>query len=400
MLITLHYCRKDQQQAARLAAWLDELGPFPGHHFLIARDAKADPMVFIGHENLLIFNEIVIKDDTADKWPESANHAFKRIGKHIQHSLGAQAFLYLEPDCVITRTSAFDEVWAEYQKALLLGRRFLGQLIDQRKQGVDSPPHMSGVAVYAADLVQHAGIIYQADNVPFDIAAGPTIVPQMMQSELILHNWKSPPFESWADVERRIFAVRPKCAVFHSDKSGSLLGLLRERRTSNTFGAVVRRLTEIEKPLLSNVDELVEAAKEIVQEQGWRGGLPAENNLPVPVLSDDQARDMRAERAQIGTSRGGQFIPEPDSAAELPTDCNYQVHCTIENVREPWASKADSIAEIRQLATRLMQFSDSSPHVRLVRAELHDAGVIRLDYRYRKRRGWKRKKGKPSAPAL
>lgn len=513
MLIALHYCRKDHQQAARLAAWLDELGPFPGHHFLIASDKNADPDVFLGRKNL-VCTHIVIRDDTTDKWPESANHAFKRIGKHIQHSIGAQAFFYLEPDCVILRTSAFDEIEAEYQRALAAGKHFVGQLIDQRKQGIDSPPHCSGIAVYPANLVEHAGIIYQADNVPFDIVAGPTIVPQMAQSDLILHNWKAAPFESWADVERRIFAVRPKCAVYHSDKSGALLGLLRERKN---FSGVGERLAGAKPDSQRRPEVGAEShppACELSEGDGHShlitselSASPAENPLPVPSLADttpmgqtpspenEVVSEARASETESQSpnpadlqgqadARGGQFISEPDSAAEpvplggkgahgiectclkrdfpcpfhfrdyehaeLPAEIktehpltlldstdgpplliakdqlwfeydaiqqkiinvwewdgakwvkaswpratdNYTLKFTVADPAQqpPWASKPDSIAEIRQLAARLMQFSDSSPHVRLVRAELHDAGVIRLTYRYKKRRGWKRKK--------
>lgn len=481
MLLVIPFCRKDRQLAERQAEWVAELGPYPAHQLLSVRDVKAAPIDY-NAAGFYEVKEIVVRD-APDSWPEGPNTMFARAGKQIEH-VQKVPWLWCEVDSVPMRTGWLDEIEAEYAKALQAGKVFLGDLQRPLPGKPHFVPHSSGLCVYPSALTQYAGEAYMAGNVPFDTVAGPSVVPKMMQSELLYHVWKAPPFESWADVERRIFAVRPKCAVFHSDKSGSLLGLLRERK--NFSGSAESRRTETDATGSSSRDATMESGSSAPPAENpsheptllfkhiapslmdsSESVIAAENNLPVPVLADRDAgcksrrADQRRDAGRVARestsgenrgpeidSRGGQFISEPDSAAEpvpLGGTGAHGIECTClkpdfpcpfhfrdyegavflppeikcharplklseSNAKTiiletwmgqtPWASKADSIAEIRQLAARLMQFSDSSPHVRLVRAELHDAGVIRLDYRYRKRRGWKRKKGSLSAPVL
>lgn len=78
---------------------------------------------------------------------------------------------------------------------------------------------------------------------------------------------------------------------------------------------------------------------------------------------------------------------DPDSAAIQGTTRFFKVE------QVPWESKEQSLEEIRGLAGRLKNFCGKASQVRAVRLELHNAGVIELPYRFRRRKGkWRSKK--------
>jgi hypothetical protein len=74
------------------------------------------------------------------------------------------------------------------------------------------------------------------------------------------------------------------------------------------------------------------------------------------------------------------------------------LHATLPAVT-PWENKEQSLAEIKELAGRLQKFCGNSANVRAVRRILHEAQVIELSYRFKRRKGkWKRKKKVARAP--
>lgn len=92
--------------------------------------------------------------------------------------------------------------------------------------------------------------------------------------------------------------------------------------------------------------------------------------------------------------------PTPPINVQFPeplTTSNYSVSATIVTdyppPQTPWADRAESIAEINRLAARLKEFQgDNAAKVRFVRELLQRQGVIKLPYRNRKRKGWKKKR--------
>lgn len=359
MLISLHYCKKDEALALSLAEWLAEIGPFPNHDLLLSRDRRTSKslVVMFGLCGFRSVNEIVIADDTADSWPASANHALQRIAKHIQYKLNGQSFLHLEPDAVVLRGTAFDEVESEYKTARAAGKFFLGDLQNEKnnKRVPDFQNHCSGVSVMPGHLTEHAGDVFYAEDTPWDIYAAHQIYPLSQQSELIFHNWDREgnglaPFASWQDFERKVLSRRPKCAVFHADKLSSLIPILRARR--NNLPALVQA-------------ESVEGAQK-------------------PALVELQALGPEADKARESTAITEDADPPSDSCGgQSPSSWHDQT---------PWESHELSVVEIRRIAARLKQFQTSSPKVRYVRSLLHEAGVITLTYRHKKRKGWRKKK--------
>lgn len=343
MLICLGYCAKDRDQAERLGQWLEELGALQNHTLMLWRDAQCPPVAaferFAGGEH-------VISDDTWCKWPESANNVFRKIGKHVEYTT-QEPFLYLEADAVPLRATAFDEIEAEYRNC---GKPFLGD----RMADPGTMPHMSAVGVYPGALSHHAGSIYQAFEDPFDAVAGNQIIPNMVQSELIFQAWKCPPFASWEDFEAKVLSKRPKCALFHSDKSCTLIEILRQRRNGIPTKA---------------------GAPDVESE-----GVSEANSVGVST-NDVKTETQTTTQPALSTSSDPSSVPVFRSG--------------IETSQTPWQDRKASIAEIQSLAARLKEFqgegSRNAAHVRFVRVLLHEAGVIELGYRYKKRKKWRKK---------
>lgn len=351
MLIVLAYHSGDAEQALRLAEWLLELGPQPNHDLLLFRHADA-PIIPELHQIFRTASERVISDDTWNRWPDSANWAYRKAAKEIEYTT-REAWCWIEPDIAVFRQSAFDEIHREYGATLAKGKYFLGAL----KATTDIPPRakMSGVGIYCGNLSERAGQVFQAFDTPWDVIAADQIVPQMQESELFVDAWKHPPFTSWAEVEEKILSRKPKCAIFHSDKSGSLIQLLRERK--NFSGSTDGRAQEVPGPGMGSPVALDNAKNE-----------PPRDLSPV---SENQASPAET-------------VSEP---APLVTGV-----LTLEQLEKfqqtPWVNHANSIAEIQRLAARLRQFQGNCAHVRFVRELLSEAGVI--DYK-RRRHGNRRR---------
>ena len=317
MNIALTYCAKDREQAERLAGWLVEIGPFPRHSFLIFRHADCPPIAAFEQ---FASGETVIHDDVFNSWPQSANHVFKKVGKEIEYG-NAKPFLWLEPDAVPLHGKAFDQIEEEYNR---LGRPFLGDIINEGRGFV---PHMSGIGVYPGRISNFAGEIYFAGSTPWDVHAAGAILPQAAQSELIFHKWKAEPIESLSEFNQHVLSVRPKCVLFHSDKSGKLIELLRSGKPAPPAAA----------------DLLMDVSGKVQPE--------------APTLAT-------CEEVEAKVFGAGFALPV-----------------------KPWANFDESMAEIHLLCKRLAQFCDPAKpsRVRAVRIALHEAWIIKLPYRPKKK---------------
>lgn len=221
MIVVVPFFQGDQHLAVEMAAWLNEIGTYPNHDLLIVHDHRAAPMPDLGR-GFRSVEELVIKDDAYNRWPQSCNVMWQTAAKHIARTK-KQPWLWLEVDAVLLKASGLDEIALEYEQALKAGKWFVGDYVNVT--GV--APHCSGVAVYPWDIFEHAGEALLAHETAWDSVGAAQIVPQMQRSGLILHVWKGEPFATWDDVQRRIFDVKRRACLYHADKAGSLYPLLR-----------------------------------------------------------------------------------------------------------------------------------------------------------------------------
>lgn len=337
MLVAIAYCQKDQQQAEWLSGWMAELGPYPNHRLLVARDLRSTKENLFVDVGFASVKEIVIKDDAWNSWPISCNNAFRTVGKNIEFGT-REPWLWLEPDAIPLCQGWLDAIAEEYLQA---GKPFMGS----RVAIANTPVHLSGISVYPGVLSEYAGIAYLAHDVAWDCMAAHQIVPKAHFTNLIDHHWQrdgktkenlNVTFASWEQVERE---VSKEAVIYHASKDGSLIERLREHKRNGELIATT--------PM-----------------------IPLEPELP----------------SEIKTSHELKF------AEPLPNHRDILVYPW--EGQTPWQSKEDSLAEIQRLADRLKQFCGHSSHVRAVRMILNDTGVITLPYRYKKRGKWKKRRKK------
>lgn len=230
MLVALAYHKGDQEQAARLATWIAELGPYPVHEILLLPDKLCADFTLPDMGFAKVHRQVVVGDGW-QQWPMSPNKAWRTTAKHIEFTM-PQPWLWIEADIVPLRAGWLDAIAAEYATC---GKPFMGDLVH-----VENVPgfvdHCSGVAVYPARMTQHAGEALLAHEVAWDVAAAAQIVPKMHKTLLIQHgakrfaegktylDWKNPKFES---IEQVRAEIRAEAVVFHANKDGSLIELLR-----------------------------------------------------------------------------------------------------------------------------------------------------------------------------
>ena len=210
----------------RLADWMADLGPYPNHDILLTHDVGVKELPHIDGQLISVFRSVhtlTIADDTWQKWPHSPNHAFRKTAKHIEFTM-PQPWLWLEPDAVPLRKDWLDAIEAEY-KSIPKDKKFLGDFVHT----ATTIDHMSGVAVYSGDITYHAGKALTAHDVAFDVMGADQILPKMVTSKLICHQWKRPPFTAWWEFRKEVLTGKPGCAIYHQDKTGALYPLLREQ---------------------------------------------------------------------------------------------------------------------------------------------------------------------------
>lgn len=249
LLVILPYCSSDISLAIRLLGWIKELGECKENDVLLvaatqvekeAREqvAKAASTVFASVET--ISPPFALKDE---KWPRGANLMFETAVMHLLRSGNGMPFLWLEPDCVPMRENWLRDIERAYFRC---GRPFFGHVVTSDKPGL--PLRMlSGVAVYAGYpemlkllLKQTAGSKQQA----WDVKGAGELVPRTAATSLIWNLWGlrhelAPTFVKQTGLGSPVNAtnldVIPRsCALYHRCKDGSLIRLLKEKRSGDS----------------------------------------------------------------------------------------------------------------------------------------------------------------------
>lgn len=286
MIVVFPYSLKDQEQALRCAKWILELeGPegLADHRVLIVKDHRVERRTAdeIFHALDYVFGNVEVLEvttDAWDHWPESCNHMFGLAARHIGDSAQSGPWLWLEADAILLKKGAIDLLGAAYDKAVAEGKVFLGDRVDVE----NVPVHMSGVGVYPARLIEHAGTALISQEVAWDVSAAHQIVPMMQETKLIEHSWKHPTFENWETVEREVDLEN--AVLFHSSKDGSLIERLREHN--------------LPVPVLAVADEAMARKSGKADSVVAAHGEARESTQSVNLSDGDKPKD----------SRGGQFI--------------------------------------------------------------------------------------------
>lgn len=242
-LLTVIACHnKDLDQAQRLVGWIGELNVPPRKvpaPLLIVVDQTVSPERYtaLHEEGKKVFSHVrtITVSVLKQGWPSACDTMFMSAARYVRDNY-TLPFLWLEPDCVPLKPEWFEELKGAYNGCNM---RYLGAVIEQSGQKGMPAKHLTGCSVYPNDSFDDFDKMPEVTSgrQPWDIAGGERIATAAQNTPLIQHFWggeKTPPVfvESRAPDAPGNYVMldflKPEAVLFHRDKPGNLIPLLRK----------------------------------------------------------------------------------------------------------------------------------------------------------------------------
>lgn len=245
LLCAIPYCPKDSATAERLLNWIEELDSgqsvffINGHSALLAADSAVPRETMqkihsLAKKSFRHVETIVITVPTGKQtWGSATKIMFENVASQVSQCYKLP-WLWLEPDCVPLVPGWIEFLCDEYR---MCPKRFMGAIVtqEQMRQGT---PHMAGPGIYPHDCYQQL-TPYLSSGEHFDLAIAPHVLPRAIDTPLIHHFWGTPelaptfkPVKEPGDAQNVMTPdqIRRKAVLWHRNKDGTLIEILRERR--------------------------------------------------------------------------------------------------------------------------------------------------------------------------
>lgn len=233
MLVVHAYCEREIQQMLDLFGWMMDLGGAKNHEcvMLAGKNVKDEDEQFMAEIAGEIYGNVErirpYYEDPRD-WPVNANLMWQRAATYIFTKRKCPWF-FQEPDCIPLQPKWLDPWQEEY---LLAGQPFMGCV-------VKDPLHLTGNAIYPPDVRIYSSDVMIVETHPWDVTDQNKILPHTHHSELYHHQWfynvARPTDNSYSrnathfDNVEQLGIISPKAVLFHRNKDGSLIAMLRAR---------------------------------------------------------------------------------------------------------------------------------------------------------------------------
>lgn len=255
MIVILPFHRGDYVQASELLSWCRDLGGCPNHDALLLADA-AVPW-HVGH-NLLRLAQIVFRKASLiatdrsydEKWPAASNNMWLFAARRVK-----EPWLWLEPDATPLKPGWLDALDKAYQTC---NRPFMGAVVTATLRGATFR-YFNGVGIYPANAVDIIAPTMRDPGVAWDVAAADVIRTQAMSTSLIHCWWGEPDLPPSFDRVstkphvKTLDWLPPNAVLFHRNKDGSLIRLLRERLTATNLIVVLPYCNKDSAAMLTNL---------------------------------------------------------------------------------------------------------------------------------------------------
>lgn len=318
MTVVFAFCAADAEDALRLMRWIAELGNCRAHEAWLAADPAAEWALALSvlEEARKAFRsaEMQCPDAARSGWPEAANDMFLFAARQMEKR--GEPFLWCEPDCVPTQPGWLDRLEQEYAR---LGKPFMGALVKGSRP--DQPAlSLGGCAVYPPDAASRLER-FCLGPLAWDVASAAEVLPCAADTPLIQWFWGERDWPPTFVLRRHahsprnaleVSMIRPDAVLFHRNKDGSLIRLLRERMfpgTAPNSADVVslRRAGDIIVllPLLRHAAETHRRAIRLVVHRefvplldgvSYAEAVPWDGDWEDPLAA---ARQFRARNAQV-----------------------------------------------------------------------------------------------------
>lgn len=160
-------------------------------------------------------------------WPLGPNLSIQQVMWWQLLNKIEEPIFWVESDAIPLAPNWIQTWEAEY----LNGKKpFMGGLVERQIDGRPTPRHMTGVAIYPPYTAKYSPRLMEARHTAFDVWAADQILSQFHETNLIQHLWRHGPITT---MEEYNSVIDPRANLFHSDKYGALIKLLRDQRTGN-----------------------------------------------------------------------------------------------------------------------------------------------------------------------
>lgn len=239
LLVILPYCSKDVDQTRDLLQWIADLNKdFPKHPaMLLAADSTVprstiDELARIACESFDYAKTMLVPIEEGDYPPSKM---FLMAARQVQTQY-KHAFLWLEPDC-IPLTERWLHGLAEAYEAS--PKQYVGSLIRNDKDPALPKIHFTGCGIYKNGAYSDLKSVPDISKRAWDMVAASVLVPKADDTLLIHHFWGQPNLppefipatqSKGAMNQVKLDFIRPEAVLFHRNKNGSLIRLLRAHR--------------------------------------------------------------------------------------------------------------------------------------------------------------------------
>lgn len=242
MLFVLPYCQKDVALAAKLLDWITELkgASRVTHSCLLVADAAVPKAAALKMQDVArsiwyrAETMLVTVPETMQAWPQAPNLMFQNACRQINncHKL---PWLWLEPDAVPLKPTWMDDLANEYANC---PKRYVGAFVES-SQANTPPVHLPGVSMYPPDAYRELEP-FTTSGQAFDMAMASHVIPRANNTLIIQSfygtqelapSFKETKAEGDAQNVLPINFIKPNAVLFHRCKDGSLIDVLRARRT-------------------------------------------------------------------------------------------------------------------------------------------------------------------------
>lgn len=234
MVCIIPFFAGDTLKTKRLLRWIRDLGGAGNYGCMLVVDPdtpwrEASQCLDLARDAFALA-EIRSPEEAVKGWIPGSNSLFREAAQFAQDQ--GSSFLFLEPDAVPLVPEWTTLVEAERDKA---PGKFIGSLVHHANPTWPNP-YLEGVAVYPHNAWRRMESCFRMD-VSWTRACAPAVVPEAINSPLFQHLWGetgNPPVFA----ERNVPGTNVYCleqlkqgaAIFHRNKDGSLIRLLRQRR--------------------------------------------------------------------------------------------------------------------------------------------------------------------------
>jgi hypothetical protein len=319
-----------------LLRWIKQLGGCPGHTALIVADANlpwhhAQTAVALATESFDAV-QFITNGQAVDGWIPGSNSLWLAAAKHCSvHDI--DGWLWLEPDAVPLKPGWLDVLDCAYQETVsdILAGCYPGNLPSV------PPVMMTGIAVYPNTAIAFYRDVVEA----FDVQLSRTAIDYVQPTNLIQQFWGVPGLpptfrDTLTGAPRHAFTLDkldPQAVVFHRNKDGTLIELLRAKAGIAT-----------PPPLMVVLPVCIKDADLLFKCLNWMVELDGQNQFDCLLSYDPSLGPVWLDRLRAAARRAFRTVHEftyPRPVRETwPDACNVTFRASAQHMQaalhRPW----------------------------------------------------------------